>query len=79
MVNPAMSRLKLGFLYTIKKKFQQFEKVHTIFKNLMSIIEKSSSDEKSYYAKKPFTTPMILLHNDTLLSLQHKDSVNGML
>jgi len=45
----------------------------------MSIIEKSSIDEKSYYAKKPFTTPMILLYNDTLLSLQHKDSVNGML
>jgi hypothetical protein len=35
---------------------------------------------KQIIFKKPFTAPMtLLLYHDTLLSLQHKNSLNGML
>lgn len=47
----------------------------------MSIHWKSPIDEEADIVKKPFTTPMILLllYNDSMLYLQYKDSLNGML
>gem|GEM_PF-4119642 len=38
-VKPAISRSKVGFPYTIKKKYHQFSKVHKTFKNLRVFIE----------------------------------------
>ena len=48
---------------------------------MSAYLEKSPiGKEVGLYSKKPFTAPMILLllYHDTLLSLQHKDSLNGM-